>query len=204
LFAGQSMLNIGNRTAGVLIPYLVDFPGGAGVFLRRILWGKLFGEIDRGTSIPIGCIFDAPENIYFLNQVSIGIRSSFFASGGSIKVGAETAFNMNVHINASVGGAIRIGSQCLIGPNVVMRTANHNYSVRGIPIREQGHQIRDIDIHDDCWVGANATILGGVTVGNGAVVGAGSVVTKSVSPYSIVGGVPARLIKYREEEESHQ
>ena len=95
------------------------------------------------------------------------------------------------------GGAIRIGEWCLIGPNVVMRTASHRYDNPNKFIRQQGHVVGDIHIEDDVWIGANALILGGVHIGKGAVIGAGAVVTKDVPSLAIVVGIPAKVVKFR-------
>jgi galactoside O-acetyltransferase len=133
----------------------------------------------------------------FGDGVSIGSKSFFASDMGKICIGANTGFNRNVHINASVGGEISIGTDCLIGPNVVMRTAGHRFQNLEIPIRKQGHVIKDITINDNVWIGSNAVILGGVVIGKGAVIGAGAVVTKDVPPFAVVGGVPARILKYR-------
>ncbi|VUX54863.1 putative enzyme [uncultured Woeseiaceae bacterium] len=105
---------------------------------------------------------------------------------------------MNVHINASVGGAIRIGENCLFGPNVMMRTANHRYDNPDLPIRQQGHATNDISIEDDVWISGNVVILGGVHIGRGAVIGAGAVVTKDIPSMAIAIGIPAKVIKFRE------
>jgi galactoside O-acetyltransferase len=104
---------------------------------------------------------------------------------------------MNAHINASDGGEIRIGRDCLIGPNVVMRTTNHRYERTDIPMYMQGHDAGSIVIEDNVWIGANVILLPNITIGSGAIVGAGSVVTKSVPTMTIAAGVPARIIKSR-------
>lgn len=104
---------------------------------------------------------------------------------------------MNVHVNASVGGTIRIGENCLFGPNVLMRTANHRYENPDIPVRQQGHSFSNIHIEDDVWISANAVILGGVHIGRGAIIGAGAVVTKDVPSMAIAVGIPAKVIKFR-------
>lgn len=149
------------------------------------------------TSIENGCVFYGVNNMYFNIKVTIGRNSLFSAENGKINVGANTSFNSNVHINSSICGEIIIGNNCLIGPNVVMRTAGHNFERVDIPIRKQGHICKNIIIHDDVWVGSNAVILGGVIIGKSAVIGAGAVVTKDVPEFAVVGGVPARIIKYR-------
>ncbi len=135
----------------------------------------------------------------FEESVCIERNSFFNAEGGIISVGAKTSFNISAHINAAVEGKIEIGKSCLIGPNVVMRTAGHNYDDPTVEIRKQGHRCLDIKIDDDVWIGANVVILGGVHVGRGSVIGAGAVVTKDIPPMSVAVGVPAKVIKVRGE-----
>lgn len=94
------------------------------------------------------------------------------------------------------GGMIKIEDQCLLGPGVHIYTNNHRYSDFSKTIFEQGYdeasESNSVLLKKGCWIGANVTILKGVTIGRNAVVGAGSVVTKNVNDYEIVGGVPAR------------
>ena len=85
----------------------------------------------------------------------------------------------------------------MMGPRVNLLAENHNFERTDIPIKAQGVRRSFIAIGDDCWLGANCTILAGVTIGQGSIVAAGAVVTSDVPPFSIVGGVPARLIKSR-------
>jgi acetyltransferase-like isoleucine patch superfamily enzyme len=154
-------------------------------------------NIKYGTFIEKNCTFCGLDTIFFNSNVSIGINSFFSAEGGEIMVGKNTSFNSGVHINASVCGKIYIGNNCLIGPNVVMRTADHIFSSIDTPIRQQGHKCQNILLEDDIWLGSNVIILGGVTIGKGSVIGAGSVVTKNIPEYSIAVGVPAKVIKSR-------
>ena len=145
-----------------------------------------------------GCVFSAPENIFFGAGVLCGERGFFGASGGRIDVGDRVSFNTNVHINAEVGGSITIGDFCLIGPNVVIRSADHRFDRLDIPIRDQGHVCKPIVIESDVWLGANVVVVAGVRIGHGAVVAAGAVVTKDVLPMTVVAGVPAKPIRSRE------
>jgi acetyltransferase-like isoleucine patch superfamily enzyme len=85
----------------------------------------------------------------------------------------------------------------LIAQDCIFRAGNHVFERIDIPIRKQGHAGGDIVIEDDVWIGARVILLAGVSIGRGAIVAAGAVVTKSVPPYAIVGGIPARLIKMR-------
>lgn len=115
-----------------------------------------------------------------------------------ITIGDGFAANANVMINARGRGEIIIGNNVLIGPNVVLRSNNHIISNLEIPISSQGMTEGTIVIEDDVWIGSNSVILPDVLIGKGAIVAAGAVVTKSIPPYTIVGGVPARLIGRRE------
>ena len=171
-------------------------PGRLGGGVRRLWLSRRF-RTNVKMSCSAGCEFSGAANISFEGVVGIGSNGFFSARGGLIRIGNNSSFNRDVHINADVGGQIIIGDNCLIGPKVVMRTANHRFEIKEVNIREQGHQIADILIEDDCWIGANAIILGGVHIGKGAIIGAGAVVTKDIPSMAIAVGVPAKVLKYR-------
>ena len=85
-----------------------------------------------------------------------------------------------------------------MGPDVVILTLNHEYSDIHKPIGWQGMKPRKkVTIGNDVWLGQRVMIMPGVTIGNGSIVAAGAVVTKDIPPYSIVGGVPAKVLKNR-------
>ncbi len=94
-------------------------------------------------------------------------------------------------------GGVQIGSDVLMGPDVKIITRNHLFEDPTIRISDQGTLFRTITIGDDVWIGANVVILPGVNIGNGSVIAAGAVVTKDVMPFTIVGGVPAKVIGKR-------
>ncbi len=100
-------------------------------------------------------------------------------------------------VDASERGTIKIGRDVLIASHVVIRSSNHKFDNRNIPINRQGHTPGTIIIEDDVWIGTSATILPDVVIGKGAVIAAGAVVTKDVEPYTIVSGIPAIKIKER-------
>ena len=100
--------------------------------------------------------------------------------------------------NARLGGTISIGDDVLMGPDIVMMAMSHEFSDIYIPINQQGStEEKPITIGNDVWLGTRVIILPGVTIGDHSIVAAGAVVTKSFPPYSIIGGVPAKLIKTR-------
>lgn len=190
---------IAQETIYWLEAILRSVPGRTGRILRRFWFRRRFKRCDF-MDIGSGCQFIVPSSMTFSGITMISDNCYFNADGGSISVGDQTAFNRGVHINASNGGEITIGSRCPIGPGVVMRTANHRFSDPTVYIQDQGHDAADIAIEDDCWVGANAIILSGVHIGRGAVIGAGAVVTRNIPPFAIAVGVPAKIIKYRKEQ----
>ena len=169
-------------------------PGKLGTLIRllwyRYRWKKIVNVRVRPLSQ-----FVSPKNIQFEGGASLGKGAFFTAEGGEINIGAKFSCNTNLHINASGGGIISLGQNVLIGPNVVMRTSNHNFLNRTKNINEQGHNSGDIKIEDNVWIGANCVILPNVHIGEGAILAAGAVVNKDVAPYTVVGGVPASKIK---------
>ncbi len=116
--------------------------------------------------------------------------------GGTIKIGDSSFINSFSVLHGH--GNLTIGNRCLLGPQVTIVPANYGFQDRNVPFRLQTPTMKGIMIEDDVWIGAGATILDGCTIGTGSIVGAGAVVTKSVEPYSIVAGVPARKIGTRE------
>ncbi len=104
-------------------------------------------------------------------------------------------------------GGVTIGNDVYTGPMVKIVAVNHVYDDPQRPIREQGITAQGIVIEDDVWLGAGATVVDGVTIGRGSVIGAGAVVTTDIPPYSIAVGIPAKVVKDRrqlEQNNSHQ
>jgi len=123
-------------------------PGRIGVVFRKFWFRNRFNapsELQMGTS----CEFIAQRSMRFAGRITIGSGSFFAADVGTIVVGENISFNKNVHINVSVGGDISIGTSCLIGPGVVMRTANHEFSYPDMLIWRQGHVPANIFVGDD-------------------------------------------------------
>lgn len=109
--------------------------------------------------------------------------------GKNIHVGRNVFINSGCHFQDQ--GGITIGDNVLIGHNVILATINHDLD----PGKERHNHHSPIVIGESVWIGSAAVILPGVTIGEWAVVAAGAVVTKDVEPYTVVGGVPARLLR---------
>lgn len=144
---------------------------------------------------------------------NVKINNSFLS--GNIAIDRFTSINgPNTSIISSGSGKIEIGTFCSIARGVQIQEFNHNFSratsyyvFQNIFKRPREYDITtkgDVVIEDDVWIGANCIILSGVRIGRGAIVAAGSVVNKNIEPYSIVAGVPAKMIKKRFSDESIQ
>lgn len=109
--------------------------------------------------------------------------------------------NSGIGVDCEVYGPVTIGDNVMMGPEVVIFTSDHEFSKIDIPMMEQGSKpVEPVSIGDDCWIGRRVMIMPGVHIGNGCVIGAGAVVTKDIPPYSVAGGVPARVLKSRIQE----
>lgn len=130
--------------------------------------------------------------ISIMNDYNTGIKNA------RMEIGDNTYIGEGCNLRAG-GGLLKIGNQCSISQNITIVVSNHQYK-KGQLIKDQpwttDHNF--VIIGDDVWVGANSVILPGVKIGTGAIIGAGSVVTKDVPDYAIVVGNPAHVLKYRE------
>ena len=110
---------------------------------------------------------------------------------GDVIIGDHT----RIGLHNTIIGPVDIGSHVNLAQGITVSALNHNFSDTNKRIDEQGVSTNQVTIEDDVWIGANAVILPGVTIGEHCVVAAGAVVTKDVPPHSLVAGVPAKVIK---------
>ncbi|MGH1363402.1 MAG: acyltransferase [Calditrichia bacterium] len=167
--------------------------------LRRICW--LIWARGQHAGIPASSQFDGPVTIKGSRQVLMGEHCRIGSyvelqteQSGSIALGREVRLNRGTTICSY--DHISIGDYTLIGEFVSIRDANHGITP-GVLIRRQTHSIAAIHIGRDVWIGRGACLLPGITIGDGAVLGANSVVTKSVPPGAIAVGAPAKVLRYR-------
>lgn len=110
---------------------------------------------------------------------------------GDVVIGDHT----RIGLHNTVIGPVTIGSHVNLAQGITVTALNHNFEDPNRRIDDQGISTSAVTIEDDVWIGTNAVILPGVTIGNHSVVAAGAVVTKDVPPHSLVAGVPAKVIK---------
>lgn len=133
-----------------------------------------------------------PFNYFEIGTGSVIEDFSTINNGvGPVIIGNNTLIGMsNVII-----GPVTIGSDVIFAQNIVASGLNHNYEDLNLPISQQNVTTKPIVIEDECWIGANAVITAGVTIGKHSVIAAGAVVTKNIPPYSVAVGNPAKVIK---------
>lgn len=126
-------------------------------------------------------------------------KRAYFGLGNDLKIGNNSGIGIGAKIYGidGNGGKVTIGNNVMMASDVTILTLNHAYKEKDKPMREQGVEFKNVIIENDVWIGYRVTILPGVKVGKGSVIGAGAVVTKNVAPYTVVGGVPAKFIKER-------
>ena len=162
-------------------------------------------------TLALQMILNMPDNMYIKkikyrcvkNKLAKCGTNVSFSRGVSIpkpetvSIGDNVSIGNFAYIDSSVEGFIQIGNNCLIAPFSILMAADHIYKDSNKPIREQGYISGNIIIEDDCWLGAHVTVTKGVTIGEGTVIGANSVVTHDIPAYSVAVGVPAKVIKIR-------
>jgi acetyltransferase-like isoleucine patch superfamily enzyme len=135
------------------------------------------------------------------NNVSFGRNTIIECTGVISELGEELIIGDNVGIAANaflgVRGKVVIGKDTIIGPNFDLHSENHVFSNLDKPFRLQGTIRHGIQIGENCWIGANVTVLDGVHIGNGSIIAAGAVVTSDIPDNSVAGGVPCKILRTR-------
>jgi acetyltransferase-like isoleucine patch superfamily enzyme len=165
-------------------------------FARKVYLGRNV-VLGRGVYID-GFGYDG---VYIGDNVSIGSFTRLIVGRNYRKLGQGISISANVGIGefSYIGGAanVRIGKGCIIGQYFSIHPENHNFKDLELEIRFQGTTRKGVLIGDNCWIGSKVTILDGAKIGSGCVVAAGAVVTGSFGDNEVIGGVPAKRLKYR-------
>jgi carbonic anhydrase/acetyltransferase-like protein (isoleucine patch superfamily) len=138
----------------------------------------------------------AAEAAIFTSRLVLG-EESWIAGHALVRGDVEFGAHCTVNPYAMISGKVRCGDGVRIASHASLVGFNHGYDDPDVPIFLQKHETLGITIEDDVWIGANAVIVDGVTIGRGAVIAAGAVVSKDVPAMAIVGGVPAKVLRYR-------
>ncbi|HHQ47343.1 MAG TPA: acyltransferase [Acidobacteria bacterium] len=200
-------------------------PGMLGLALRALLWPGLFGSCGRKVVFGSGMVLRHPHRIHLGDRVALGEgivldarheleervitiasdtiiahAAALQAKGARIEIGPGCGIGPQSLLLATEGSDITLGPDVLLAPRVaVLGGGNYHIDRLDLPIRLQGvREGEPVVLEGDNWIGTGAVILGGVRIGRGAIVAAGAVVTRTVPPRAIVGGVPARIIGERQ------
>ena len=171
-------------------------PGRAGRGLRKLYWPLVLKKSSTPLSIGRNLVMTGSNNIILGAETYIVDNVTIRADSGKLVCGRKLAVNSHAQLIAD-HGEITIGDGVMIGPAVVMRASNHCHKDTNQIMWEQGQSSGSIIIGNDVWIGANAVILPNVKIGNHVIIAAGSVITKDVPDYAIIGGVPGVLIRDR-------
>ncbi len=178
---------------------------------RRVLWSLrrrlrlAFVRVQHPKArFGAGCDIRSGMKLLILGAGSVRVgskvvidRDATLECRGSLIVGSRTVFGH--HVTIGVRESVIIGCDCLIAEMVSIRDHDHGFHDAAMPMREQEPLVASVVIGDDVWIGSKVTITRGVHIGQGAIVGANSVVTYDVAAGAIVGGVPARVIHSQRE-----
>ena len=203
---------------------VVSVPGALGFYLRQKLYPGLLGAcggkvsfgrnvtIRHGHKIHIGSNVIIDDNVVLDakgdNNAGITIGDSVMISrntvlsckGGDIQIANDISIGINAIVHACTGSDVRIGRYTVVAAFTYLIGGGLYVTDRlDVPMKLQGVESRGgITVGEDVWIGANVQILDGVEVGNGSILAAGAVVTRDVEPFSVTGGVPAKLLRKRE------
>lgn len=172
---------------------------GPGVVLRH----KKMIRFGKGVTLGHGVMIDglSKNGVFIGDNVNIGPHTIIQASGVITRLGTGFSIGRNSGIGGfsfvGAGGGVEIGDNVIMGQYISFHSENHNFDRLDMPIKDQGVTRKGIIVGDNCWVGAKVTFIDGCEVGSGCVIAAGSVVRGKVAPNSVIGGVPAKLIKMR-------
>jgi len=139
------------------------------------------------------------KGIFFGKNCTVGREAIILSTGvirnigEGVKIGSNTAIGARNFISGQ--GGIEIGSDVIMGPDIRIFSENHNFLNSSKIIKDQGENRKGVKVGDNCWIGANVTILDGVNIGDNSIIAAGSVVNESFKSDVLIGGVPARVLK---------
>ncbi|HEX7034935.1 MAG TPA: acyltransferase [Pseudomonadales bacterium] len=160
----------------IALSLVIMVPGRSGQWLRRKAYGARLKRLGEQTVMQVGFRVVNPENV---------------------EVGSHCNFADGVFITG--GGGVTIGNWVGFGPDTKIWSVNHRFDDPDRPWLLQGWERKPVVIEDDVWLGANVFVMPGVTIGRGAIVSAGAVVSKSIPPYALVAGNPGRVVGWRKQ-----
>ncbi|MGD1805632.1 DapH/DapD/GlmU-related protein [Dapis sp. BLCC M126] len=222
-------ITIGSYSISKLIKYellvtlIGALPGAIGLVLRKKFYKSLFAKVGRNVIFGKSITIRHPDKIYIGDNVIIddyavldgkGADNNRIIIGDNVMIGRSSVIsckngnitigeNSNIAMNCFIQSAkeVNIGKNVLFAAySYVIGGGDHETERTDIPIIAQGQIVKGITIEDNCWIGASVKVLDGVKIGRDSIIGAGAVVTKDIPDYAIAVGVPAKVVKTRNQE----
>lgn len=170
--------------------------------ILRVIAGRIRAALLRMRGMSIGAkthigtrtVVHRPGSVTLGSRVELEHDVFIKVAAGSLRIGDFTFVGRGCQFD--IVESVFVGDHTLLAPGVFVTDHTHNHKA-GALLDQQGERSAPVKIGSDVWIGAHAVVLLGVTIGDGAIVGAGAVVTKDIEPYGIVAGVPARVIGTR-------
>jgi acetyltransferase-like isoleucine patch superfamily enzyme len=217
---------VGARGLGPLLRYeilhglLGPLPGAVGLLLRSRLYGGLLGRAGRGMIIGRSVTLRGPSRIYLADKVVLDEQVEISVRGdqGRVNIGAGTHVSRGTIMHTrdgliDIGPESSLGTNCRLGTTGKITIGRYGLFAAGCYIGGEDHPADDpsipmvkrpavsrggVTMGEDVWLGFRATVLDGVTIGDGAIIGAGSLVTKDIPALAVAVGTPAKVVRYRE------
>lgn len=207
--------------------FFTNLAGALGLLLRALFWPRLFGSCGKKVFFARGMVLRHPGRVHLGHRVVFGENCVLDARNphsdraiviedevtlsndvmisckeGTVRIGKRSGINARTAIHSAIGNPVDIGEDVVIGPMCyLVGGSDYNIDRLDIPISQQGTRPDGgLVLEDDIWLGAQATVLGGVRMSSGSVAAAGAVVTKDVPPRAVVRGVPAKVAFVRGEQ----
>lgn len=203
--------------------FLAGLPGAAGLFLRQKIYPALLGHYGKGAALSRGVTLRCPGRLSIGDGTLIDEAVSFDikSAEAAVTLGARNQIIQGARFETGYDGHVTLGDDCFVGAYTILNgqggltigdnaligghchivAGNHKFGDLARPMNAQGFNSRGIVIEDDVWLGGGVTVLDGVRIRRGSIISAGAVVTRDVDPLSIMGGVPAKLIRKRVQED---
>ena len=168
---------------------------------KELFWQLMYHIFAKNLPLSYHWDFARKLRVFFARRITIHVgKHANVQKGAMFNAGVSLGDYSDLGVRCQINGPVTIGDYVMMGPDCIIYTQNHKFDDLTIPMQQSGFsEVKPVTIGNDVWIGGRVIILPGVNIGNGVIVGAGAVVTKDIPDYAIVGGVPAKIVKYRNE-----